>query len=79
MVRLHGSSGSGCHVHHEAEFLQTLDHDLRVLAPQRAGERDLAVRQRREDQRAVGDALRAGHGDFRAHRVVERDNFDEVG
>ena len=60
-------------------MLQTFDHDLRVLAPQRAGERDFAVRQRRENQRAVRDALRAGHGDFHAHGFVERNDFDEFG
>ena len=63
----------------KSQFLQTFDHDLRVLAPQRAGERDFAVRQRGENQRAVRDALGAGHGDFRAHRFVERDDFDEIG
>ena len=69
----------GRDLHREAELPQALDHDLRVLAPKRALQRDLAVRQRGQDQRAVGDALRAGHGDFRVHRFVERHDFDEVG
>ena len=63
----------------EAQNLQCLDHHLRVLAPERPGERDLAIRQRREDEGAVRDALRAGHGDFGAHRFGERDDFNEIG
>ena len=38
MMRLQDSSGSGLGVHGEAQFLQAFDHDLRVLAPQRAGQ-----------------------------------------
>ena len=45
-----------------------VDHVARVVAEQHAVERRLAVGQRREQQRAVGDALRAGH----AHRAVGR-------
>ena len=61
----------------ETELLKRFNHDLGVFAPKRALKVDLTVRQRRENERAVRDALRAGHGDFRAHRFVERHNFDE--
>ena len=79
MVRLQNSVRVILHLDFKAKFLQALDHDLRVFAPKRAIERDFAVGQRRQNQRAIRDALRAGHGDFRAHGFVERDDFDEVG
>jgi hypothetical protein len=41
--------------------------------------RHFAIRQRREDECAVRDALRARHGDLRAHGLRERDDFDEIG
>src|SRR6185437_12535592 len=69
----------GPDVDHEAEFLQAFDHDLRVLAPERTFEGDFAFGEGGEDQGAVGDALRAWHGDFRAHGFFQRNNFDEVG
>jgi hypothetical protein len=44
----------------EAERAQARDHDLGVFRPQGALERRLAVRQRSEDESAVGNRLRAG-------------------
>ena len=42
--------GIRLHVHHEPEFLQALDHHLRVLAPERALQGRFALAQRRQDQ-----------------------------
>ena len=57
---------------------QPLDHHLGVLAPQGAAQGRLALGQRREDQRAIGDALGAGHRDPGLHGFLQRDDFDEV-
>ena len=56
----------------EAELAQRGDHDAGVAAEQRATQGGRAPGQRREDERAVGDALGAGQRDTAAHRPGER-------
>ncbi|MBI2496414.1 MAG: hypothetical protein HYV75_00235 [Opitutae bacterium] len=55
----------------ETELPQRRDHDVRVAAEQCAVQGRRALAQRGEDERAVGDALGAGHGDAAAHRFGE--------
>ncbi len=68
----------GCDVHHEADFLEALDHHLGVLAPERALERDFAVGQRGQDECAVRNALRARHRDLGVDGFRERDDLDQI-
>ena len=65
------------HVDHETEFLQTLDHHLRIFAPQRTPQDSFAIGQRRQHQRAIGNAFRARHGHFGTDRRGQRNHFDE--
>ncbi len=67
------------HFHSETEPLQAIDHQLRVFAPECAAQRCRAIGQGRQRQRAVRDAFRARHGDFRHHGILQRDSFDKVG
>ena len=62
----------------ESKPAERLNHDLCILTPKRPLQSRLAVRQRRQNQRPVGDAFRAWHRDFGTHRLLERDDFDEV-
>ena len=64
-------------MHFETERAQTLDHYLRVFAPERAAQSGDPFTQCRQDERAICDALGAGHGDLGLHRLLERDDFDE--
>ncbi len=45
----------------DAERFERLNHDPRVLAVERPGQRARPIGQRGDDQRAIGQALRAGH------------------
>jgi hypothetical protein len=59
--------------------LQAIDHDLGVFAPERAAQRGFAFGEGGEDQRAIGDAFGAGHGDVGLDGRGEWDNFNDVG
>ena len=59
MVRLQNSAGVR-RPHVEAELVQAFDHDLRVLAPERALRASPRLGQGGENQGAVGDAFRSG-------------------
>lgn len=74
-----GFAGIGGDMDLEAEFLEAIGHDLGVFAPEGALKDGFAVTQRGEDEGAVGDAFGAGDGDLGLHRLVERDDFDELG
>ena len=50
-----------------------------VFAPQRALDDRFTISQRSQDQGAVRNALGTWHNDFRAHGLVERDYFNEIG
>ena len=63
----------------DAERAQAVDHGLGVVGPQRTLEHAGAVGQRGTDQRPVGDALRARHGDRRVRRSSERLDGQHVG
>ena len=62
--------------HFEAKCVQAVKHCLRILTPQRAFENDFPLRQCRQYQRAIRNALGTGHGHGRLHRLAERNNFD---
>ena len=64
-------------MHGEAELDQALHHDLGVFAPEGAAKFGTTLGESGEDEGAVGDALGAGHGDFRAHGGRERDDLDD--
>ena len=65
----------------DAERAQRIEHHLRVVGFEQSRQRRRAVRERREQQRAIGDAFRAGkrNGAFRVLRGSERELRRDIG
>ena len=70
-----GFGGVGFLTNLKTKLLQALEHGLGVFAPERALQGDGAIRERGQNQRTVRDALGTGHGDFRLHRLFQRNNL----
>ena len=74
-----GLEGIRGDIDHESELLQTLHHDLGVLAPERAFQDGFAIGQRGQHQRPIGDAFGTGHREVRPDGLMQRQDFDDVG
>ena len=65
------------HSNGKSQSLETVHHRLRVLAPERASQDNGIARESRENQGAIGQALRARNYDGCIGPTVDWNNFDE--
>src|SRR5580765_6858534 len=59
----------------ETELPERFDHYLRILAPQRPLQRSFSISQRRQNERAIRDALRTRDRYFGMDRLFQRNDF----